>query len=127
MTALRQDSERLMREREIADRYASDADRAAWRDQLVAQALDFRTMATELKGPALRELVQLWLKRAEFNTETRELTMEIRRVPAMTQGGREAPNSLFEAERERSGSKGPRRNVLNATVIRKVIVGRRVA
>lgn len=57
---------------------AGVSDRGRCRDR---DALDFRTMAAELKGPALRELVQLWLKRAEFNPATRELVLEIRRVP----------------------------------------------
>jgi hypothetical protein len=39
----------------------SVGDHAAWRDELVTQALDFRTMAAELKGPALRELLARWI------------------------------------------------------------------
>lgn len=73
---------------------------ASWRDELVTQALDFGTMAAELKGHALRELVQLWLQRAEFNTTTRELTMEIRRIPAMGRNWSPVSTRPFDTEGE---------------------------
>jgi DNA invertase Pin-like site-specific DNA recombinase len=125
MSALRRDAERLTRAQENAANFAAAGAHQAWREQLVTQALDFRTMAAELKGSALRELLQLWLKRAEFNTTTRELTMEIRRVPAMLQG---VPSpTLFEAEGEPSSTKSGRRSRVDATIVRRVIVGRRTA
>lgn len=117
MDDLRRDADRLERELVSIETKAGGVSQRAWRDQLVTAALDFRTMASTLKGPALRDLIQLWLKGAEFNTETRELTMEIRRVPAIASG-------LFVTEGEPSATKGRR---FSATVTRKVIVGRRSA
>lgn len=124
MTTLRRDAERLQRERESIALLSDEGGGAAWRDQLVAYAFDFATMAAELKGPALRDLVQLWLKRAEFNTTTRELMMEIRRIPAMGRNWSPVSAQLFDAEGEPSATKS---QGVEATVIRKVIVGRRVA
>jgi hypothetical protein len=49
------------------------------REQLIALAMDFRATMKRLEGPALRELIRPWIKNAVFNTDTRELTMEIRR------------------------------------------------
>jgi hypothetical protein len=90
------------------------------------QALDFRTMAAELKGPALRELIARWIARAEFNTTTRELTMEIRRVPAVSMGQSLTVSQGFVTEGEPSRTKPQRKaSGLDATITRVVIVGRR--
>lgn len=128
MNALRREHDALLNERSRSGR--SGGDLAAWRDALVSQALDFRSMAADLKGPALRELVSQWLHRAEFNTATRELTMEIRRVPAMTLGAKQPASSLslgdFGTEGDPSGTKTQRKaSGLDATITRRVIVGRR--
>ncbi len=80
MAALRRDFDRLTAERDRAT--FAGGDQLAWRDALVTQALDFRSMARELAGPKLRSLIQQWVAGATFNNETRELVMEIRRVPA---------------------------------------------
>ena len=94
MRALRTEQAQLRNERDRLTRSAGDV--SAWRDELVTQALDFRTMAAELKGPALRELIQRWVSRAEFNTTTRELTMEIRRVPSASAWGFVTEGEGFE-------------------------------
>lgn len=127
MASLRRDGERLLRERESIASLSGRHGGAAWRDQLITQALDFATMASQLKGPALRELVQLWLKHAEFDTTTRELTMEIRRIPAMGRNWSPASARLFEAEGEPSATKGRADGLTEPTVIRRVIVSRKSA
>jgi DNA invertase Pin-like site-specific DNA recombinase len=87
MTELRRTITTLVAERErIAKVETGDGLPEQQRDTLIALAMDFRATATALKGPALRELIRPWIKHAEFNTTTRELTMEIRRVPAMRGG-----------------------------------------
>lgn len=83
MTALREEVMRLTVEREqVAARQVRPRLDAEERERLVSLALDFRSLADRLKGPALRELIRPWIQHAEFNTETRELTMAIRRIPA---------------------------------------------
>jgi DNA invertase Pin-like site-specific DNA recombinase len=124
MTELRREQDRLTDERERSTHTAGD--HTAWRDELVTQALDFRTMAAELKGPALRELIARWIARAEFNTTTRELTMEIRRVPAVSMGQSLTVSQGFVTEGEPSRTKPQRKaSGLDATITRVVIVGRR--
>ncbi len=39
-------------------------------------------MAQRLEGPRLRDHLRSWLARAEFDKNSRELTLEIRRIPA---------------------------------------------
>lgn len=129
MAELRRQDEQLSMERAAAAR--SQTDTTAWRDELVRQAADFRAMAAELKGPALRELLARWIERAEFNTTTRELTVEIRRVPAAAVAAptRSFLSDLggFDTEGDPSKTKPSKKgaNRLDATITRKVIVGRR--
>lgn len=83
MSALRDEVIRLTVEREqVAARRVRPRLDSEERERLVSLALDFRTLADRLKGPALRELIRPWIQHAEFNTTTRELTMAIRRIPA---------------------------------------------
>lgn len=112
MQALRADVLALTAERERVERTANRAALPAdQRDQLVLLAMDFRAAAETLTGPALRELIRPWIKEAHFNTETRELTITIRRVPASSSG--------FDTDGVGSGSK-PRSE---PTVTRVVRVG----
>lgn len=87
---------RLTDEKEVAAT-TSDGVRRQERDQLVSQALDFAATAKRLQGPALRELISRWIRRAEFNTSTRELTVGIRRVPSVATG---LPQGGFVTEGE---------------------------
>lgn len=87
MTELRRALITLTAERErVAKVESTDGLPEHQREELTALAMDFRATAALLKGPALRELIRPWIKRAEFNTTTRELTIEIRRVPAIRGG-----------------------------------------
>ena len=115
MRELRGELARLVAERDAIHSMAGGSAQAGHeRDRLVARASDFRTMAQQLQGPALRELIRPWIQRAEFNTETRELMIEIRRVPVQ---------GAFGAEGEPSAAKGS----AVGTVVRRVIVRRGAA
>jgi DNA invertase Pin-like site-specific DNA recombinase len=56
---------------------------AALREQVLTLARDFPRVAAQLTGPALRELIRPWLAFATFDKETRQLTLGIRRLPAI--------------------------------------------
>ena len=57
---------------------------AAARDNAAhALASDFGTVAQKLDGPRLRSHLTQWLAGATFDKNTRELTLTIRRVPAV--------------------------------------------
>lgn len=51
------------------------------RSHFITLAQDFATQALRAQGPALRELVRPWLKRAVYDKTTRLLTLTIRKVP----------------------------------------------
>ena len=53
------------------------------RDRILALASDFTAIAKRLEGPRLRDHVRTWLARAEFDKNTRDLTLTIRRIPAV--------------------------------------------
>lgn len=55
----------------------------ALRDAVTRLALDFPRVARESSGPVIRELIRPWLARAIFDKNTRQLTLDIRRVPAV--------------------------------------------
>lgn len=87
LTELRRLLARLERQRDAmqgasADRMALDAERARY----AALASEFGRAAKTLEGPALRELIRPWIAGAAFDAETRELTIEVRHVPALTYG-----------------------------------------
>jgi DNA invertase Pin-like site-specific DNA recombinase len=78
----RLESQRDALARDVTSQRALDAER----DRIAALALDFRRAATVLHGPALRELVRPWIAQAVFDTATRELTLDIRHIPAFAHG-----------------------------------------
>ena len=92
MELIRRERSRLFAERDTV--VVQPTATAREREQIVTEALDFATTAKTLKGPALRELIQRWVARAEFNTCDRGLTVEIRTVPAL------AKRISFKAEGE---------------------------
>jgi DNA invertase Pin-like site-specific DNA recombinase len=58
----------------------------AERDAIAAQVLDFRAMASALRGPALRELIRPWIASAAFDPISREMWLDVRHFPALTHG-----------------------------------------
>jgi DNA invertase Pin-like site-specific DNA recombinase len=87
LTELRRVLARLERQREALEQDHADARTLdAERDRLAALASSFRQAAKTLAGPALRELIRPWIASAEFNAETRDLTLEIRHLPALSMG-----------------------------------------
>lgn len=56
------------------------------REAITAAVLDFRRMASVLRGPALRELVRPWIDRATFDTDERTLTIDVRHFPNISYG-----------------------------------------
>jgi hypothetical protein len=65
------------------------------RDEVLRMALDFPTIAQQLSGPALRELIRPWLADATFDKWGRFLTLHIRRVPSV---------GLFSSDSPETGS-----------------------
>jgi hypothetical protein len=53
------------------------------RKRILSLASDFTAIAKRLDGPRLREHLRIWLARAEFDKNTRDLTLAIRRIPAV--------------------------------------------
>jgi len=75
---IRQEIARLEDDRQRARFEASSSGSAARRrDELVSAAKNFPAMAKKLSGPALRSLVQPWIGAAQFNKQTRYLTLGI--------------------------------------------------
>jgi hypothetical protein len=74
MELIRRERARLFAERDTVA--VQPTATAREREQLVTEALDFASTAKILRGPALRELIQRWVGRAEFNTSDRGLTVE---------------------------------------------------
>jgi len=54
------------------------------RDRILALATDFTVIAQRLDTPRLRDHLRTWLASATFDKNTRELTLAIRRIPAMS-------------------------------------------
>lgn len=61
---------------------ALEAERAA----ITAQVLDFRGMASLLRGPALREMIRPWIASAAFDPISRKMWLEVRHFPALPHG-----------------------------------------
>ncbi len=53
------------------------------RDRIVRLFADMPLFLKSLSGPALREMIRPWIRRAVFNTDTRQLRLEIRHIPRM--------------------------------------------
>jgi hypothetical protein len=51
--------------------------------RILSLASDFTAIAKRLDGPRLRDHLCTWLARAEFDKNTRDLTLTIRRIPAV--------------------------------------------
>lgn len=93
LTAVRADLERVTSEAQQA-RFAVAAatpnDRQ--REAFVALAKSFRLMVAQAPTIELRRHIAPWIARAVFNNETKELTMVMRRVPAIM----DVPGSGFD-------------------------------
>ena len=84
LDAIRTEIEALSEERTVT-RFSAQRAAAlqAERYRIVTLASDFATIAQRLEGPRLRDHLRTWLADAQFDKETRELTLKIRRVPAV--------------------------------------------
>lgn len=56
------------------------------REAITKAVLDFRHMASVLRGPALRELLRPWIAAATFDTADRTLTIDVRHFPVISYG-----------------------------------------
>jgi hypothetical protein len=97
LAQLRQESEALRRRLEEARFVARrTVPLAQERDRLLRAALDFPALSARLTGPALRQLVSLWLEGATFDKVSRQLELRIRRVPSLSFQPNTSPARGFE-------------------------------
>lgn len=95
----------------LAFRRRQDAAATSERDQLLALASHFGEAVKTVAPSEVRALVRPWLASATFDKRTRQLTLAIRRVPAI-------PNLL---PTPRLGRKGRKQDV----VVRRMVIGGR--
>jgi hypothetical protein len=74
-----------LNEQRTSERFTAQRARALESEckRILAMASDFTAIAKRLEGPRLREHLRTWLAHAEFDKNTRDLTLMIRRIPAV--------------------------------------------
>jgi DNA invertase Pin-like site-specific DNA recombinase len=105
-------AELAARQQLTTDRGALRAQLSRERDTMIALASSFQTAIRELKGPALRGKLTAWVRSAVFDMSTRELTIEVRRIP----------NSMPGMDTDTMASHPEQRS--EPVVLRKMTVGR---